>query len=65
LPTQQELADAVQMGLDHLRELLQAPKTILPLSRYTSTEHAHEGYSFQVMEETAFIQGEEALLDSP
>jgi DNA-directed RNA polymerase sigma subunit (sigma70/sigma32) len=64
LPTQQELAEAVQLSCYDLAELQHAEKTILPLSRYIRAEHAHEGYSFQLVEERAFIQDEAALIDA-
>jgi RNA polymerase sigma factor (sigma-70 family) len=61
LPTHQELADAVHLSKNQVEELQQADKTIVSLSHYIRVEYAHEGYSFQVVEEEALILDEDAL----
>lgn len=53
-PTYEELADAVQLTAKRLKELLNLPK-IVSLESYTKLEDAHDGYSFQPVEEALVV----------
>lgn len=50
LPTYEELAIAVQMPVERLKELLSLPTTI-SLEHFKMTEYTNDGYSFQSIEE--------------
>ena len=62
LPTHEELADAVQMPVEHLEELLSAEKIVISLNLCISAEQASDGYSFQTVEEASLVS-EDAIDD--
>lgn len=61
LPTLKELADVVQVPVERLKELLRLNEKIISLEWCKLAEDAHEGYSFQPLENTSVVS--EDILD--
>ncbi len=61
-PTHEELADAIQMPVERLEELLGADKKVISLNLCISAEQASDGYSFQTVEEASLVS-EDAIDD--
>ncbi len=55
LPTLKELADVVQVSVERLKELLRLNEKSISLEWCKLAEDAHEGYSFQTLENTAVV----------
>lgn len=55
LPTLKELADVVQLPVERLKELLRLNEKIISLEWCKLAEYAHEGYSFQTLENTSVV----------
>src|SRR5712692_5685825 len=63
LPTKEELAEALNISPQKLTELLQADKKVRSLNRYIMREHAHDGYSFQAVEDALHAEEEYVFQD--
>ncbi len=63
LPTNEELAEALNISPQKLTELLQADKKVCSLNRYIMREHAHDGYSFQAVEDALHAEEEYMFQD--
>lgn len=63
LPTNEELAEALNISPQKLTELLQADKKVGSLNRYIMREPVHDGYSFQAVEDALRFSEEHVFQD--
>jgi|GEM_PF-3514251 len=61
LPTLKELANVIQVPIERLKELLRLNEKLISLEWCKLAEDAHEGYSFQPLENTSVVN--EVTLD--